>query len=100
MGLYLQGLIFIHKKEYYKARAVILDSIRKEERRTGTPLPLAHWHLAQIYAQLKDERANALSHAQQELTLLSSAYPAVPSPTLQLAEFTVATLNQTNEPSS
>lgn len=83
MQLYLQGVVFAHKKEYYKARAVFVDSVRREERRTGVPMPLAHWHLAQIYAKLKDELPNALTHAQRELDLLTSADPGVVPPQLR-----------------
>lgn len=82
----------MHNKELYKARAVLLDSIRREEQATGTALPLAHWHLARICAQLKGEQPNALTHAQRELALLKSADPAVPPALLEEVEATAKEL--------
>jgi hypothetical protein len=77
VALFMQGLVSAHNKEYNKARALLLNAQRREERKTGAPLPLTHLHLSQLCEQItnKDLPA-ALAHAQLELALLQGASSA------------------------
>jgi len=89
--LYLQGLVHLHKKELYKARAVLNESMRREECYTGIPLPSTLSYLSLIYKQLNDLPA-ALHYAQREVALLASS-PVVPQSVRLEAEARVAKLN-------
>jgi hypothetical protein len=89
MAMFMHGVVRAHHKEYSKARAALLNAQRREERKTGAPLPLTHLHLSQTFEQLK-ELPTALTHAQRELDLLrahaASSIVAVPPSVLEKVE--------------
>lgn len=74
MALFMQGVVSAHNKEYNKARALLLNAQRREERKTGAPLPLTHLHLSQLCEQITNKDLPAAqAHAQLELALLQGA---------------------------